>query len=911
MSGIWAKSSEKGGGTPVLLSDHIKDVLKAFDELKDHVKDSYLHYLIQTAIVCHDWGKVLPAFQIRTLKNNGYEPFYPYHDVPHSLFSAFWINPEKLREKISKKLNSDPTDYVNFIISAVAYHHWKEEFVELISTGTRELGELCEELKSKGYIQKLQQNLTEEIQRLNGDWQDIIVFNTEMAEGLKKGVPFSEYARPPYQLYWLPKRIEIDDRKMKEWILISGFLMRSDHFASFCEEEGEKYPAEYPNVEPDVVKKNVQEEIKAKIGEIHHEQIWQLQALEGLQDKNVILVAPTGYGKTEFAFLWSNGEKFFYTLPLRAAVNQIFERAKEIFRDASLDEKVGLLHSDADVYLFGDGGEAQANLKAYDLARQLGFPAMISTGDQFFPYALRPPGYEKIYATFSYSRLVIDEVQAYDPRAAAIVVKFMEDVARMGGKFLLMTATLPEFVKKEISEAIGSSNYELENLYETEKDKFERIRKHCVRVEIIENSAEGERLDFSVPDEKLKVVLDTAAEGNRVLVIANTVKQAQNIFNSLSEEIESNKAYTALSGKIWLLHSRFSLQDRRRWETVICGDKEKRVKGEFESPNPGDEKIGKILVATQVVEASLDLDADVLFTEIAPLDALVQRMGRVWRRYGPMKKPEEIPEPENPNVYVWVFRQGLHSGQHHVYDNDLVLLTLKLLKDKADDHYKEWLTEKIKHYPKAEERIGAIVEEVFGSQEGPQKKARGRKRGKSKDANLVATSGPQGFQVTLSEYDKFALVEKLYDLPDGHSYLTKFRQTKDILDAGYMSDRLKDAQRIFREIYTVSVIPEQQKGRFLDAVREFFKNHPDEKRLYTWFKKEVLAKFVVPIPLNLKKLEGRGLQRWVRDLPEVNDTQRKRLLRWSQDIYFAEYEYESTKGIVVETPWGYSNAAIF
>ncbi len=122
--------------------------------------------------------------------------------------------------------------------------------------------------------------------------------------------------------------------------------------------------------------------------------IWQLDKINDYRDKHAILVAPTGYGKTEFAFLWGSGEKFFYTLPLRAAVNQIFERAKAIFGE----QKVGLLHSDADVYLLGDGGEGQANLKAYDLARQLAYPALISTGDQFFPYALRPPGYEKIYA---------------------------------------------------------------------------------------------------------------------------------------------------------------------------------------------------------------------------------------------------------------------------------------------------------------------------------------------------------------------------------------------------------------------------------------------------------------------------------------------------------------------------------
>ena len=72
-------------------------------------------------------------------------------------------------------------------------------------------------------------------------------------------------------------------------------------------------------------------------------------------------------------------------------------------------------------------------MRIYELAKNLSYPAIVSTGDQFFPYALRPPAYEKIFAKFSYSRLIIDEVQAYDPKAAAIVVKFIEHIVQMGG----------------------------------------------------------------------------------------------------------------------------------------------------------------------------------------------------------------------------------------------------------------------------------------------------------------------------------------------------------------------------------------------------------------------------------------------------------------------------------------------
>jgi len=68
---------------------------------------------------------------------------------------------------------------------------------------------------------------------------------------------------------------------------------------------------------------------------------------------------------------------------------------------------------------------------------------------------LKYPGYEKVHATLAYSRLVIDEVQAYDPRSAAVIVKLIEDVFTLGGKVLLMTATLPDFISKAIRNRLG------------------------------------------------------------------------------------------------------------------------------------------------------------------------------------------------------------------------------------------------------------------------------------------------------------------------------------------------------------------------------------------------------------------------------------------------------------------------
>lgn len=884
MARIWAKSFKQHNKERTL-KEHIEDIKKSWQNLKNKLSlPDEIPKAVDFCIDKHDLGKVLPAFQIKHLGNKTYEPWDILLDIPHSLFSIFWIRDDEL--------NSFNEKTRNFILSAIAFHHWRENFENFLIRENVQLKRLACELASNGnFVKALQENLKNE---LNKD----ISLNERIIKGIANGSILAKFAFPPYLNMFLPYHLDFPDEEKKKWILIAGFLQRCDHFVSFCEEEIESL--DKIEIEPAGFG-SVKNRVKEKIGVDNESKIWQIQKIKDCKDKNLILIAPTGFGKTEFAFLWSADHKFVYTLPLRSAVNQIFDRGCDIFGNG----KTGILHSDADVYLLEKSGDATDNTRANELARNLSYPAIIATGDQFFPYALKPPGYEKIHSLFSYADIIIDEVQAYNPKACAIVVKFIEDVTRMGGNFLLMTATLPRFVKKKIEERIGN-NFRLINIYEDYKNDFEKIIKHKAGVRLIDNGSNAQgRPDFTLPDEEIDNIVNLAQQGKRVLVILNTVKQAQECYKILKSKFNNED-------KVFLIHSRFTLEDRRNKEVEL-------IEREFKNPKPSNENKGKILVATQVVEASLDIDADILFTEICPLDALVQRMGRVARRYfyndgkvinkADNKEYELTAEFEacknynsgEPNVYIWIFKNGLESGNGNVYKKELLKLSMAWLwkKSKGD----------IENLDFNEENSNEFFNQKFSMLFEGQASQRVSRIRHSKNQIIMLEKiisddswieNLQNFPISINEYGKYEIVELFYIfLREDGEYLKDFYLTLDVLDAGWMSDKKIEAEKTFREIYDIQVIPENLLNDFINAIKDFDFNN----KKYTHFKKEILSKFVVSCPFKFSETAYTPVIYRVMEKMDDKDKINK-LGRWLKGIYLIsareeeKVKYEKNLGLL-------------
>ncbi|WP_203471974.1 CRISPR-associated helicase Cas3' [Dissulfurispira thermophila] len=341
-----------------------------------------------------------------------------------------------------------------------------------------------------------------------------------------------------------------------------------------------------------------------------------------LSDKNVVLIASTGSGKTEYSMNWLNGQKAFYLLGLRTAVNEMYRRFRNIFTD-----NVALLHGEIS-YVIEQDDTDESYIERIETARKLCAPITIATADQLVTAVFKYNGFELPYLTASYSKIVVDEIQSFSPDSIAAIMVFLKEIHRLGGKFLLMTATLPPFIKDELKE--------LENV-EFPEPELLSTKRHRISVydEAIDSS-----LSLAMIDAQFK-------KGKKILIVCNTVKKAQEMYDLL-QNLNLNPS---------LIHSRFILRDRQR--------KESKDTGIMSVNNHQHPPI--IWIATQVVEASLDLDFDVLFTECSPIDSLLQRFGRCYRK-------REYCE-ETPNINI--FKAEPFKG----YDNYLLSRTYELLYD--------------------------------------------------------------------------------------------------------------------------------------------------------------------------------------------------------------------------------------
>ena len=482
-------------------------------------------------------------------------------EVPHNVLSMYYVD------------KNSCNDYVS-VCFAVLYHHYHSISPLDILDNDKEL------------IKKILSEFEKNISR-------------RLVAGEKLKVKLNKLFQQPTE-------------NKKDIILLKGFLHKCDYSASSgikCE-----------------IQNDFLSDIMAKWGNEKTLRNLQEFCLENNQG-DIIATAPTGMGKTEAGLLWCGNHKCFFVLPLKTAINAMYKRIKILVGEEHYKNRVGLLHSDTKtVYLNEEKSGTLDDLFDYiNRTKQLSMPITVCTPDQIFDFVLKYPGYEYKLATASYSKFIIDEIQAYDSDLLAAVIYGIKLVKQMGGKIAILTATLPPFVHEELKNILGEC---------PDRDfSDDGITRHNMKV----------YQKAMCADDIINVIDNIKSDSvKKFLVVCNSIDTANEIFSKLAEYYHSDDI------KVNLFHARFIKSDREKKETAIL--------------TASSSNTAEIWVSTSVVEASLDIDFDILFTELSELFSLFQRMGRVNRR--------GLKSFEKTNCYVYTELQG-NAKRYNMYDKDL------------------------------------------------------------------------------------------------------------------------------------------------------------------------------------------------------------------------------------------------
>ena len=385
---------------------------------------------------------------------------------------------------------------------------------------------------------------------------------------------------------------KLQSQTQSEW---KGLLMAADHYASALEEKSES-SLDKLFIKPDLSFYNRQ----------HH--LYPLSMISTDDERpHTMVTAPTGAGKTDFLLRRCKG-RVFYTLPFQASINAMYDRIKNDLKDT--DAQVYLLHAASNLKV------KENRLEERIMQRHIGASVKVMTPHQMASIVFGIKGYEAMLLDLKGCDVILDEIHTYSSETQAIVLKIIEILKSINCRIHVGTATMPTVLYDKILQLLGGER----EVYEVKlhDDILRTFNRH-----IIHKAKQW--------DDCVTIIQKAIAEKQKVLIVCNQVKHAQQMFDLVCDMFPSVAKM--------LIHSRFKRGDRSHLETDL--------KDVFNHMTEA-----CVVVSTQVVEVSLDISFDLMITECAPIDALIQRFGRINRKrtdetIGKFKHIYVIQPPEN------------------------------------------------------------------------------------------------------------------------------------------------------------------------------------------------------------------------------------------------------------------------
>jgi CRISPR-associated endonuclease/helicase Cas3 len=403
------------------------------------------------------------------------------------------------------------------------------------------------------------------------------------------------------------------------WSVWKGLLIGADHFASALTEEYSDIEGLFRTADTTFYNRK--------------SELYPLSLIQSEGDKKHTFVkAPTGAGKTDFLLKRCKG-RIFYLLPFQASINAMFER---ICKDLNgVVDDIRILHSTSELLIDEENGEEERAMQD-----KFGASIKVLTPHQIATIVFGNKGYETILLDLKGCNIILDEIHTYSDLTQRVVLKMIEILETIGCSIHVGTATIPTVLENAI---INLLSPDVTQYIVLPDEVLETFNRHKVY--------KGESFeDF------LSMLDATIKDGLKALLVCNRVGRAQALFQQMKER------YPLI--KKMLIHSRFKRKDRNQLEKIL--------KEEF---NLSTEAC--IVVSTQVVEVSLDISFDIMITDTAPIDALIQRFGRINRvrnvnTIGKLKPVCVIAPPLNDKDCMPYSSEVLQHTFNVLPDNDVM-----------------------------------------------------------------------------------------------------------------------------------------------------------------------------------------------------------------------------------------------